>query len=332
MDSMMYELGSVADECLLQTSMEGFLHDCYEMNAVMEAEGPSATADKRKFNGKEFIKKTGEKLKNFVDASIRRFLGLINAIIQRAGEMAQAFSNKMHRKAVPVPSNLYNAYTSMLKETTSITEIGNLFVRSLSDVFKMHFDDKEFPKYFRDKDTLFSEHVPKLKESVKKIEAADILKDNSISDFLNDETAKAYGDRKATIKPNEEQKKLDDLRKRWNKIREAFNGGSRQIQSMLKMMYAMTDEASDNYKALGFMHKHLNEVFAANMAVVTGMMAVISRLQRYVSAFIKLDKMMGNTREMLDGDAIQKEREDRFERFRQENFGSNYSARALPSA
>lgn len=332
MDYMMYELNSDADECLLQTSMEGFLHDCYEMNAAMEAEAASANTDKKGFKAKEFIKNTGVKLKDFVEASVRRFLALVDAVIRRTGEMIQAFSNKMHQKAVPVPSNLYSAYTSMLSETQTITEIGEMFVRNLQDSFAMHLDENRVSEYYVEKDNFWHKQVPELKEAVKKIENADILKDTNISDFLTNETAKAYGDRKTTIKPAEEQKKLDYLRKRWSKIKSTFNSGATRIENQLKRLYATTDEADRNYKAIGIVHKNVNEVFAANMAVITGMMSVISRLQRYVSVFIQLDKKMGNTREVLDGDVIKKERDDRFERFRRDNFGSNYDAKALPSA
>ena len=255
-------------EPLLSISMESCLNDIQEFNSAMEGIDVKTMAHKAIEAGKAFLKKAGEKVRQVIDA-----------ILRRLGEMIGAIANMAHGKDIAVPSDLYKGYMEIRKIADDVTAKSEDYANTLT---------KAAAKFELDAGWYFSDDAKnrdELKDLIRKAADADVLKDMSAGEYISDKVEPEG--RTAKINPRREQMGLSSMRGKWLQLKRKLNFESGIIGNMI-------DTAANSGKftdaQVAGTRSFYGKVYSNSMIIITGMLNVIGRLQKYISVFIQINK------------------------------------------
>lgn len=264
------EANIAVDYGTMTSAMEGYLSD---LNTFMAMEA---------IDVKSKMKELGTKFSEFVRKSRIRVMQVIDAILRRIGEMANAIGNLTHVKEIAVPNDLFKAYNTLIDGAAEITEDASKYTQSIRSKIQ------DIANYSGEKLAADARNRDELRERVSKLTDADILKDMSVADYMNDKLEPEG--RSAKVNPSKEQARITKMRTTWTMLKRAYTADYQMMDHTLQQSQAIFDEGTNIGRSVMASRQFAARVFSTNMAITTGMLAVLSRLQKYVSAFIQIDK------------------------------------------
>lgn len=270
-------VGAEVDSCDdVNASMEGYLAELVELNAATEA-----------FDAKA----VGEKIQTFVRKAKERLVQFIGTIVKRLGEMIAALANLVKgTKEVEVPTELADAYRVIDTELTTMSEKSSKYVMDAMD-YHMKIQIKastnrilgatDDSRAINEVNKEWTDNIDRLKESVAKIDKADVLKNGSIEDYAA--RLREKEPRTAKITPSKEQAKLNGMRSKWNGIHTKVKATGVQLAGSLATANAMLPE--EQKRVNQYWQMQYSKVYNIAIQTCVGIIAIISRAQKYVTAF-----------------------------------------------
>lgn len=264
----------------MQATMDGYLVDLRDFTDAMEAA-----------NGGSFVQTAIKAINDFLMKAKARALELIENIIRRIGEMVGAFNNMIHTKDVKAPDEMVEAYRKMADTVEDLTKNSGEYVQSMiSYAAQLDANIALSGVTGGDPASKFIEDVRKENEALKKkvaeLSEADVLKGKSVDEYMA--THIEANGRTATINPSQEQRKISAWRGKWNRIKMTLKSTGHMYGSALKQseMTAVgaQKQAFQNTRML------LSQAYNAAMIKITGVLNIISHLQKYVTGFIVISK------------------------------------------